>query len=236
MATFTSEMVPVARTPQVGSALQRNRRLFSGPFGAAYSGYIEHERISRLIARVVWASDVSPYYESMDVIGEAPDGSTVVDCPCGAGVALRALRPDQRVRYLGFDLSPAMVRRARARARARGLSQPAFSEAEATALPLADGEADLFLSYFGLHCLDDPPAAVREAGRALGPQGRLVGATIVRGERRLDRLRVQPGHGGFGRIGTTADLRDWLASAGFSRVEVETSGIFAVFSGLVSGS
>jgi SAM-dependent methyltransferase len=218
----------------VRSAAQRNQSLFSGPFGALYSGYIEHERLSRLIGRLVWASDVSPYYASMDAIARQPDGATIVDCPCGSGVALRALRPEQRVRYLGFDLSPAMVRRARAHARRRGLPQPAFSKGDATRLPLDDGEVDLFLSYFGLHCFDDPAQALREAARTLRPGGRLVGAAILRGARPLDRLRVRPGRGGFGRVGELDDLREWLGDARFARVEIELSGIFAVFSGLLS--
>lgn len=227
-------MVPAVRTPHVRSAAHRNQSLFSGPFGALYSGYIEHERISRLIGRLVWGSDVGPYYASMDALGRQPDGSTIVDCPCGSGVALRALRPQQRVRYLGFDLSPAMVRRARAHARRRGLPQPVFSEAEATDLSLEDGQVDLFLSYFGLHCFDDPARALREAARTLRPGGRLVGATIVCGGRPLDRLRVRPGMGGFGQVGDLDDLRAWLDDARFGRVAIELSGIFAVFSGLLS--
>jgi ubiquinone/menaquinone biosynthesis C-methylase UbiE len=214
----------------VTSAVQRNRTLFSGPFGALYSAYIERERFSRLIAHVVWGSDVRPYYASMSAIGEMPDGSTIVDCPCGSGVAFRALRPEQRVRYLAFDLSPAMLRRAHARAWVRGLAQPEFVEAAAANLPLAGGEADLFCSYFGLHCFDDPAGALREAARTLRANGRLIGASIVRGDRPLDRLRVRPGVGGFGAVGESADLRQWLDAAGFSRVEIETSGIFAVFS------
>ncbi len=216
------------------SAAQRNQSLFSGVFGALYSGYIEHERVARLISRLVWGSDVRPYYASMDAIARQPDGSTIVDCPCGSGVALRALRPEQRVRYLGFDLSPAMVRRAHAHARRRGLPQPVFGEGDATDLPIEDGEVDLFLSYFGLHCFDDPARALREAARTLRPGGRLVGAAIVRGSRPLDRLRVRPGTGGFGRVGDLDDLREWLDDAGFRRVELERNGIFAVFSGLLS--
>jgi SAM-dependent methyltransferase len=227
-------MVPVARTGHVTSALQRNRSLFSGPFGAAYSYYIEHERLSRLISRVLWGSDVRPYHASMRAIADAPDGSTVVDCPCGAGVALRGLQPGQRVRYLGFDLSPRMLDRARTRARARGLSAPVFREAAATDLPLADGEVDLFVSYFGLHCFDQPAEALQEAARTLRSGGRLVGSTIVLGRRPLDGLRVRPGVGGFGQVGDATQLRRWLEAARFREIEIETSGIFAVFTGLVS--
>ena len=213
----------------MASALERNRKLFSGAFGAAYSAYMERERVSRMVARVIWGSDLRPFYASMRVIAAAPDGSTIVDCPCGSGVALRGLRPEQRVRYLGFDLAPAMIARARRRAVARGLRQTAFSQATATDLPLEDGEADLFLSYFGLHCFDEPKSALREAARCLRPGGRLAGSAIVRGNRRLDSLRVRPGVGGFGQVGDQQALRRWLQAARFERVEIDTRGVFSVF-------
>jgi hypothetical protein len=66
---------------------------------------------------------------------------------------------------------------------------------------------------------------------ALRPGGRLVGSTTVLGDRRLDRLRVRPGVGGFGRVGSGADLDRWLSDAGVADVEIDRPGIFAVFSG-----
>jgi len=39
----------------------------------------------------------------MAAIAEAAPGSTVVDCPCGAGPAFRALAPDTDVRYVAVD-------------------------------------------------------------------------------------------------------------------------------------
>jgi SAM-dependent methyltransferase len=212
-----------------GDAAKRNLRVFGSPFGAVYSAYMEHEGLSRVIARVLWSSDARPYYASMEAIAAVPAGGTVVDAPCGAGVAFRGIVTGQRIRYLGFDLSPRMLERARRVAARRGLDQVELAVADVTELPLEDGSAELFLSYFGLHCLDEPEAALREAARILRPGGRLVGTSIVRGTRRLDRLRVQPGRGGFGRVGTEAELSDWIRGAGFHSLELETSGIFSVF-------
>jgi hypothetical protein len=69
-------------------------------FGGLYEFYIERPRLSRAIGRCVWGIDVADMYASMEIIGHQADGSTVVDVPCGGGLALRALRPEQEVRYL----------------------------------------------------------------------------------------------------------------------------------------
>jgi ubiquinone/menaquinone biosynthesis C-methylase UbiE len=211
------------------TARDRNRRTFASPFGAVYDFYIQRERLSQLIARLAWHSDARRFYASMAAIRTVPDGSTIVDAPCGSGVALRALRPGQRVRYLGFDLSPEMLRRARRRTERLGLEQVELAKADAESLPLEDRSAALFLSYFGLHCFPDPAAALREAARCLRPGGRLIGSTIVLGTRPLDRLRVRPGAGAYGPVGTEADVREWLAGAGMAKIALDVRGVFVYF-------
>ncbi len=78
----------------------------AGPFGTFYDFYIERPWLVNLLGRAVWGMDGSVLYESMDPIGEAAPGSTIADVPCGGGVAFRALRPDQDLRYLAGDLDP----------------------------------------------------------------------------------------------------------------------------------
>lgn len=206
-------------------------------FGAAYSAYMERPRLGRLVGKLVWGGDIGPYYESMGAIAEAGDGGTIVDCPCGAGPALRALRPAAGVRYVGADLSPAMLRRARKRARARGLTGVEFVEADATrGLPLPADSAELFLSFWGLHCFDDPAAALAESARVLEPGGRLVGCCIVRGSDSLrQRLLVRPGCGDLGRVGTQAEVEAWLAAAGFRPSSTARSGPMLFFDARLPG-
>lgn len=212
------------------------RDFYASPFGVTYSAYMERPRLSRLIGRVVWGGDSKPYYDSMGAVAEVADGGTIVDCPCGAGPALRALRPDAEVRYLAADLSPSMLRRARKRAASRGLGSVEFVEADATDLPLPADSADLFLSFWGLHCFDDPSAALAEAARVLKPGGRLVGSCFVRGDDSLrQRLLVRPGSGDFGQVGSEPEVGAWLDAAGFDVSRADRSGPMLFFDARLSG-
>jgi SAM-dependent methyltransferase len=203
---------------------------YASPFGAAFSAYMERPRLSRAIGRLFWGIDMKPFYESMTATEEVTEGGMIVDCPCGAGPALRTFRPDARIRYLAVDLSPSMLRRARARARARGLANVEFVEADATDLPVPDGSADLFLSYNGLHCFDDPAAALAEAGRVLKPGGLLVGCCFVRGTGGFRaRLLLRPHSGDFGPIGTETEVREWLRGGGFQVLSARLSGPMLFF-------
>lgn len=206
------------------------RDFYASPFGAAYSAYMERPRLSRLIGRAAWGGDSKRYYESMGAIAEVPDGGTIVDCPCGAGPALRAVRSGGAVRYVAADLSPSMIRRARKRAQRRGLTYVEFLETDATKLPLPTDSTDLFASFWGLHCYDDPPAALAEAARVLEPNGRLIGASFVAGHDGLrQRLLIRPGLGDFGQVGTQPELEAWLGTAGFVPTRLDRSGPMLFF-------
>jgi SAM-dependent methyltransferase len=203
---------------------------YASPFGVAFSAYQEWPWLSRLIAMTVWGGDVRPCYESMSTIAEAAPGSTIVDCPCGAGVAFRALEPGKKVRYVGVDLSPSMLQRARKRAYARGLREIELMQADATEIPLAGASVDLFVSYWGLHCFPDPAAALHEAGRLLRSGGRLVGSTFVKGDDSLrQRLLVRPWRGDFGAIGTAHEVTEWIEAAGFTDLAIRRSGPMMFF-------
>jgi cyclopropane fatty-acyl-phospholipid synthase-like methyltransferase len=57
-------------------------------------------------------ADVDRIYRAMKVIAEMPDGTAILDVPCGGGIAMLRLRPDQRVHYVGVDISAPTLQRA----------------------------------------------------------------------------------------------------------------------------
>lgn len=204
----------------------------AGPFGVFYDFYIERPWLTQLIGRAIWGVDSSLLYASMEPIARASAGATIVDVPCGGGVAFRALSPGQDVRYLAVDLCPKMLRRAERRARARSLKQVELLEADMTALPLADGEVDLFLSYSGLHMVPDPQKAVAEMARCLKPGGRLVGTTFLSDASRRARALFKAGsYSGQPLPPRRGDLRAWLVAAGFERSTIGPQAGFAAFEG-----
>jgi SAM-dependent methyltransferase len=92
-------------------------------------------------------------------------GRLTVDVGCGEGRLARDLKTLGHT-VLAVDRSPTMVQHARE-------ADPELDvrEADAAALPLADGEADLVVSFMSLMNTDDLGAAVREAARVLRPVG-----------------------------------------------------------------
>jgi SAM-dependent methyltransferase len=95
-----------------------------------------------------------------------PPGRLTVDVGCGEGRLARDLSALGHT-VLAVDRSPTMVRHARE-------ADPLLDvrEADAAAVPLEDGAADLVLSFMSLMNTDEVDAAVREAARLLEPGGR----------------------------------------------------------------
>jgi SAM-dependent methyltransferase len=202
----------------------------AGPFGAFYSFYIERPWLMQRIGRLLWGIDSAVLYTSMEAIRQAGSGATIADVPCGGGVAFRALDPGQDVRFVAADLDPKMLRRAERRARKRALHQVEFAVADMTALPFGDGEADLFLSYSGLHMIDEPERAVREIARCLKPGGRLVGTSFFAGESpRADRLFGLGARSGHALPPRREDLLGWLEAAGLAEPTIGPERGFATF-------
>ena len=204
---------------------------FDGPLGRRYDSYIKRPRWAGPIGRLLWGGDPGPMYELMGAIGAAPTGTTILDAPCGGGLAFRELRPDQRVRYVAIDLSSGMLERARREADRRGLHQVELVQGDLQRLPFDDGLADLTLSMNSLHCVPDPAGAVRELVRCTRRGAPLIGSMLVLGAGRRQDLALRHAErtGAAGPGGTTDDLRRWLVEAGLDDARVDASGAIATF-------
>jgi SAM-dependent methyltransferase len=94
-------------------------------------------------------------------------GRLTLDLGCGEGRVGRLLRPAGH-RLVGLDSSPTLA----ALARDAG-SYERVLDADAGAIPLADGAVDLVVAFMSLHDMDDPARAISECARVLEPGGRL---------------------------------------------------------------
>jgi ubiquinone/menaquinone biosynthesis C-methylase UbiE len=92
-------------------------------------------------------------------------GALTLDIGCGAGRLSRELSALGHA-VVGVDFAPALIRRAQELA-----PELPFVEADAAALPLTTGSADLAIAYMSLMEMDDLDAVVTEAARVLIPGG-----------------------------------------------------------------
>ena len=119
----------------------------------------------------------------------APAASaTIVDVGCGNGMYLAELaRRGCAGRVLGVDLSHGMLTAARQRLHGAAPAV-ALANADATALPLRDGVADLALAPHMLYHVPEPAQALRELRRVTRPGGRVV--IVLNGAGHLRQLRT----------------------------------------------
>jgi SAM-dependent methyltransferase len=208
--------------------MAQERNICAGPFGAVYDFYIERPWLARLVLGLMWGVDPRPFYRNLDAIAELPDGATILDVPCGGGVAFRGLRPAQRACWVSVDIEPAMLERAQRRAGRHPNVDVQLIEGDMYRLTLDDGTADMCVTYGGLHCVGRPQAALAEMARCLRPGGRLLGSTFLAQGSRRQRFLLR--NDDFGSVGSAEDLRQWLHDAGLTDVSIDRDDGLAVFS------
>jgi ubiquinone/menaquinone biosynthesis C-methylase UbiE len=124
----------------------------------------------------------------------------------GARVAATQLGARQVV---AFDVHPASVRRATART-ADLRDRVRIEVGDATALPVADGNCDLVVSFHAFHHIEDWRAAVAECARVLRPGGQLALAEMTSrfiDARWLRAVARHPVHDRFDQDELLAELR-----------------------------
>ncbi|SEA03459.1 MULTISPECIES: class I SAM-dependent methyltransferase [unclassified Mycobacterium] len=201
-------------------------RWFVATVGSFYDWAMQRQPVANAYLRLVVGDDARGLLGAMDAVSVMPDGSSILDVPCGGGITLRRLRPGQRARYVAADISPAMLARARRFAGAGGNSTVEFVECDITSMPFGDGEFDLVACFSGLHCLPDPAAAVREMARCVRPGGRVTADVALHGElRRCDAfMAFGRRFGVFGPPATFSDAGGWFTDAGLTTIRQRRGG------------
>ncbi len=95
----------------------------------------------------------------------------VLDVACGLGMNVRYL--PEGIEYVGIDLSPDMLARARRRLGHLGPGVT-FREMDAGALEFPDDSFETVISALSTCTFPDPPAALREMARVCRPEGRIL--------------------------------------------------------------
>lgn len=204
-------------------------------WGSFYDWTVEHRRVGGALWTLGIQSDLGRLYDAAAEIGKQPEGSRILDIPCGGGVALRSLRPGQGVHYVAADISQRMLDRTRARADLLGVGDQVTTEiADVGDLPFHDASYDLVVSFTGLHCFPDPARAVVEMVRVLEPGGIITGSALVTdaGLRFAPMRQVGRAAKVLGPMCSTVDIEAWLKAQGIVALTLELSGAMAYFRGM----
>lgn len=174
--------------------------------------------VGRFFGRVMVTATAPANDRAIELLAlDAPE--VVLDVGCGQGRTLAELvRLGHRA--VGVDPSVTMVRQARARNRSacrRGDVEVLHGDGRL--VPLADDSVDHALTAHTVYFMPDPATTFAEMARVLRPGGRFVVA-CHRGDDPLpswaDPAVYHPP--------TAAELRTWLARAGFDAIGLVTAG------------
>lgn len=100
------------------------------------------------------------------------EGDRVLEVGVGTGLSLGAY--PSKCDFVGIDLSPDMLAKARRKAIAAGMRNADLREADALDLPFADDSFDIVTSFHVVSVVPDPQQAVREMLRVVRPGGTIA--------------------------------------------------------------
>jgi ArsR family transcriptional regulator len=153
-------------------------------------------------------------FDLLALAGLLDEAWVVGDLACGTGQLAEVLAPFVR-RVIAVDASRAMLKAARQRL--GRLEHVEVRQGTLEALPLDDATLDVAVVSLALHHLSDPPAVLREAGRVVRPQGRILVIDMLEHDR--GEYRQTMGHVWLGFA--PSEIAAWLEGAGFAQVRVQ---------------
>lgn len=114
-------------------------------------------------------------------IGEFPEGSTVLDIGCGAGVdvCVAALHVGKTGKVIGVDLTPMMVQTATRHALEAGFETVEVVEGNLERLPIENESVDIVISNGAINLASSKPKVFAEIFRVLKPDGKLYFADMI---------------------------------------------------------
>ena len=145
-----------------------------------------------------------------------PRGLKVADVGTGTGILAIELAAIG-CEVIAIDSSEAMLDAAGRKLEDAGCDRVTLRLADASDLPLADGEVHAAFAHMVLQYLDAPEAAVREMARVVRPGGSVVLIDFAAHDRAWMRAELGVRHMGF----SPEDIESWLVDAGLDAVEIQ---------------
>jgi len=114
-------------------------------------------------------------------LGDFPEGSTVLDLGCGAGidVCVAALHVGKTGKVIGIDLTPMMVQTATRNAREAGFENVEILEGNLEHLPISNESIDIVISNGVINLASSKQNVFNEIFRVLKPSGKLYFADMI---------------------------------------------------------
>ncbi len=114
-------------------------------------------------------------------LGEFPEGSTVLDLGCGAGVdvCVAALHVGKPGKVIGVDLTPMMVQTAQRHAHEAGFETVEVVEGNLEHLPIENESIDIVISNGAINLASSKAKVFAEIFRVLKPDGKLYFADMI---------------------------------------------------------
>ena len=165
------------------------------------------------------------------LLAQLNPGDTVLDLGSGGGidVLLTAKRVGPAGKAYGLDMTDEMLALANENKRKAGAENVEFLRGEIENIPLPDNSVDVIISNCVINLSADKPRVLREAFRVLKPGGRFAVSDVIRrGADIPDEIarNVELWVGCIAGALHEDQYRQYLADAGFTRIDIEPTRIY----------